>query len=264
MKLFTRPKSFSEAIALVTNLSCLLGLRAFEYPRGHPRSLLSLIYFLFVFGIYFSGSFNIEKKYYSNVRLMKLEYFLYKILQYVIIVSVLLKMLLGWWHTKFKVCHKKISEIDETLRHLGLSVNYDSIYFMTIGVITVWTTSSFILNIVGFIHLKLRTDIFAAIYVILVTTYSLTVNAINICEFCLFVREIHAIYGCDTDTDMQEEIQQFGIQILQSPVTFSVFGLTLDMRVLSMILKSVTIYVVIMVQVSMTLESDNAARDVHF
>lgn len=100
MKLFTRPKSFSEAIALVTNLSCLLGLRAFEYPRGHPRSLLSLIYFLFVFGIYFSGSFNIEKKYYSNVRLMKLEYFLYKILQYVIIVSVLLKMLLGWWHTK--------------------------------------------------------------------------------------------------------------------------------------------------------------------
>ncbi|XP_011050392.1 PREDICTED: uncharacterized protein LOC105143638 [Acromyrmex echinatior] len=72
---------------------------------------------------------------------------------------------------------------------------------------------------------------------------------------------IHAIYGCDTDIDMQEEIQQFGIQILQSPVTFSAFGLTLDNRILTMILKSVTIYVVIMVQVSITLESDNAVQD---
>ncbi|KYN42857.1 hypothetical protein ALC56_02660 [Trachymyrmex septentrionalis] len=410
MKLFARPKCFSEAIALVTNLSCFLGLRIFEYPRGHPRPILSLIYFLFMFGIYYSGSRIIEEKYYLNIRLMKLEYVLYKILRYVHVMSVILNMLLGWWYTnKFRASHKKIFKIDETLRQLGLSENYNSIYFMTIGMITVWITGSFILSIVAFIHLRIRTNICTAVYIILCSMYPLTVNSINIFEFYLFVRclqikfelinrflcenlinlsrnkiklnifelkeyakimdveqqkhiffstmifrrlhlelckvskivctilgvqvaweivaiimhlsgasynlfiryimyqykvkgvpaqtaltlsmsllsifkivfvcricknaanegnktieIIHAIYGCNTDTDMQEEIQQFGIQILQSPVTFSVFGLTLDNRILTMILKSVTIYVVIMVQMSITLESDNAVQDTQF
>ncbi|XP_018317771.1 uncharacterized protein [Mycetomoellerius zeteki] len=68
---------------------------------------------------------------------------------------------------------------------------------------------------------------------------------------------IHAIYGCDADTDMQEEIQQFSIQILQSPKTFFVFGITLDNRILSSILKTVTTYIVIMIQMSHALESNN-------
>jgi len=102
MKLFARPKCFSEAIALVTNLNYFLGLRIFEYPHGHSRPILSLIYFLFVFSIYFSGSFNMEEKYYSNLRLMKLEYVLYKTFLHILIVSVILKMLLGWWHTQVR------------------------------------------------------------------------------------------------------------------------------------------------------------------
>ncbi|XP_018374207.1 PREDICTED: gustatory receptor for bitter taste 66a-like [Trachymyrmex cornetzi] len=73
---------------------------------------------------------------------------------------------------------------------------------------------------------------------------------------------IHAIYGCDADTDMQEEIQQFSIQILQSQVTFFVYGITLDNRILSSILKSVSTYVVIMIQMSHSLElNDNVQLD---
>ncbi|KYM85035.1 hypothetical protein ALC53_04823 [Atta colombica] len=380
MKLFASPKYFSEAMALVTNLSCFLGLRIFEYPRGHPRSILSLIYFLFMFGIFYSGLSNMEEKYYANIRLMKLEYVLYNILRYVHVLS------------KFKACHKKIFEIDETLRQLGLSGNYDSIYFMTIGMITVWIIGSFILSIVAFIHLRIRTDICTTVYIIVCSTYLLTVNSLNIFEFYLFVRcfqikfklinrflcenltnlstnkiklgiyelkdyakimdpeqqkhiffstifrrhrqlqfrinvleqvhlelckvskivctilgvqvaweigaiimylsgafynlfiryvmhqhkvkgvpaqtaltlslsllcifkivfvsrickiaanegnrateIIHEINRCNADADMQEEIQQFGIQILQSPVKFSVFGLTLDNRILTMV-----------------------------
>ncbi|XP_011873106.1 PREDICTED: uncharacterized protein LOC105564933 [Vollenhovia emeryi] len=75
---------------------------------------------------------------------------------------------------------------------------------------------------------------------------------------------IRTIYDCDADIDMREEIQQFGIQILQSPMTFSVDGFTLDYRVLSMILKNVTTYMVIMVQVSNSLESNNAIEYSHF
>ncbi|KYN28759.1 hypothetical protein ALC57_01722 [Trachymyrmex cornetzi] len=139
MKLFTRPKCFSEAIALMTSLNCLLGLRAFEYPRGYSRPILSLIYLFFICGAYSCSSLYLERKYNSNIELMKLEYILYEVLTYITIVSVILKMLLGWWHTKkFKVCYKKIFEIDETLRQLGLSVNYNGIYFVTNGIIIIW------------------------------------------------------------------------------------------------------------------------------
>ncbi|XP_011873107.1 PREDICTED: uncharacterized protein LOC105564934 [Vollenhovia emeryi] len=477
MKRFASPKHFSEAIALVTTVSCLLGLRVFEYPRGHPRPILSLIYLSFLYIIFCNGSVRVEEKYYANVKLMKLEYVLYQLVMYVMIVSVIMKMLLGWWHTKqFKVCHKKIFEVDATLRQLGLTVNYDRIYFVTIGTITIWITLAFMVCTVVFFHLQKRTDVFTSIYLILVYTYSLTVNSINVFEFFIFARclqikfelvnqflrqsltnlsmeevkvgifemkdyaeimdaeqrkkilstkmifrwrqrtqsrmnvpipwkrgpvashnqteshspfqfekefqrvlrnrpqgrntamtirqerkhllqiikqvhlelckvsqivctilgvqiaweigviilflieaiynlyvryimnqhkvkglvgqtfvmvmlcllnilkavflnracsnatiegnrtieIIHAIYGCDADIDMQEEIQQFGIQILQRPVTFSAFGLILDNRVLSMILRIVSIYIVIMVQVSNTLESNNAIQYTHF
>ncbi|XP_029159933.1 uncharacterized protein LOC114931941 [Nylanderia fulva] len=67
---------------------------------------------------------------------------------------------------------------------------------------------------------------------------------------------VYSIYGCNTESGMQEEIQQFGIQISQSPVRFSAYGISLDNRVLTMMLKIVTTYLVIMIQVSNSLESD--------
>ncbi|KAL0098373.1 hypothetical protein PUN28_020338 [Cardiocondyla obscurior] len=59
-------------------------------------------------------------------------------------------------------------------------------------------------------------------------------------------------------------MQQFGIQILQSPVTFYLFGMTMDNHILSMILKNVTTYMVIIVQVESSLESNNDIKDIHF
>ncbi|KAL0116057.1 hypothetical protein PUN28_011130 [Cardiocondyla obscurior] len=78
------------------------------------------------------------------------------------------------------------------------------------------------------------------------------------------VELIHVTYGCNTDIDTQEEMQQFGLQILQSPVVFCVFGLPLDNHILSMILKTVTTYMVIMIQVSSSLESNSNIKDLHF
>ncbi|XP_011685566.1 PREDICTED: uncharacterized protein LOC105448598 [Wasmannia auropunctata] len=77
----------------------------------------------------------------------------------------------------------------------------------------------------------------------LVMSFVSILKAIGLSRICKIAADegnrtielIHAIYGCDASTDMQEEIQQFGIQILQSPVTFSVFGLTLDNRLLSLV-----------------------------
>lgn len=100
MKLFARPKCFSEAVASVTTISCILGLRVFEFPRGHPRPKLSMLYFLLIYIVYFHGSLRVEEVYYANIKLMKLEYVLYRLLGFVIVVSIIVKMFLGWWYTK--------------------------------------------------------------------------------------------------------------------------------------------------------------------
>jgi len=84
-----------------------------------------------------------------------------------------------------------IFKIDETLQQLGLSTNYDSIYFMTIGITIFWITFSFIMCITIFIFLRLRTNIFVSIYMIFVTTYSITVNSINVFEFYIFVKYVN-------------------------------------------------------------------------
>ncbi|XP_025266060.1 gustatory and pheromone receptor 32a-like isoform X1 [Camponotus floridanus] len=73
---------------------------------------------------------------------------------------------------------------------------------------------------------------------------------------------IYSIYGCDKESSVQEEIHQFGIQILQSPVRFSAYGISLDNYVwLTMILKTVTTYLVIMIQMSNSLESNEAIQN---
>ncbi|KYN28760.1 hypothetical protein ALC57_01723 [Trachymyrmex cornetzi] len=190
MKLFARPKCFSEALRLVTILSCLLGFRAFEYPRGYSRPILSFIYFLFMYGTFYSGAFRIQEKFYANnVKMLRMEYVLYQLLSHLFIVSIIFKMFLGWWHTKkFKVCYKKIFEIDKTLRQLGLSVNYDRLYFVTIGIITVWITTAFIISTMLFVQLQIHTNIFTSIYIILVHMYALITIGINTFEFCIFVK----------------------------------------------------------------------------
>ncbi|KAL0098375.1 hypothetical protein PUN28_010456 [Cardiocondyla obscurior] len=49
------------------------------------------------------------------------------------------------------------------------------------------------------------------------------------------VELINTTYGYNIDIDTQEEMQQFSIQILHRPVTFYVFGLTMDNHILSMV-----------------------------
>ncbi|XP_011873169.1 PREDICTED: uncharacterized protein LOC105564977 [Vollenhovia emeryi] len=471
MKLFASPKCFSEIIAPVTTVNCIVGLRAFEYPRGNTRPILSLIYLAFIYITFCCGKLRMYQRFYAGLKLMKLECAILKLFLYILLVSVILKMLLGWWHTKkFKVCLKKIFEIDETLQQLGLTVNYDRLFFVMIGIITVLITFFFVVWTMMFIHLNIITDVFTSIYLLLIHTYSFIVSSINIFEFFIFakclqmkfklvnqlLREslsltdlskkdkklgifemkdyeriidveqqkqvfstkmifrrrqrvqtginfsilkkrnpvvfqteshfpshvtnhfqsvlqnpprrhnstitkyqkrkhllqvirqvhlklckvtkivcsilgvqiawdigvimitltgylynlythyimskcevkywarptvetlslcswhiikifilnlvcknaadegnrtaeiIHSIYGCNTDIDIKEEIQQFDLQILQSPVTFSAFSLTLDNRVLSMILKILTTYMVILTQMGNELESNNA------
>ncbi|KAL0114918.1 hypothetical protein PUN28_010453 [Cardiocondyla obscurior] len=78
------------------------------------------------------------------------------------------------------------------------------------------------------------------------------------------VELINTTYGYNTDIDTQEEMQQFRIQILHRPVTFYLFGLTMDNHILSMMLSTVTNYMVIIIQESSTLESKSDLKNTHF
>ncbi|XP_012225709.1 gustatory receptor for bitter taste 66a-like [Linepithema humile] len=188
MKLFTRPKCFTDAIALNITLHRLLGIRIFEYPHGQPRPILSLIYLLLLYAIH-CGAFNLQDEYYADMTLLKLETFLYKILMTINTCSVLIKLILGWWYTKsFEVCYKKISEIDETLRQIGLVINYDIIYFVTIGVMITGLIFTIITSALVSIHLHNRVNLYTSIYMIVAYTYALFVNGIVIFDFYILVK----------------------------------------------------------------------------
>ncbi|XP_025266006.1 uncharacterized protein LOC109609835 [Camponotus floridanus] len=189
MKFFERPKCLTEAIAPVITLDRLMGLRVFEYPRGQPRPLLSLIYLLLLYCLYYSGSWYLGEEYYLIVKLMKLEYFLYKVLNYITVAMIIVKLLLGWWYTKrLKTCYNKIIEIDETLRQLGSTINYDRIYFIIIGVLIIWFTIGFSLGIVIFIAMRTHTNVYKTVGAIVTYGYGMTVNSIIIFEFYIFVK----------------------------------------------------------------------------
>ncbi|EZA47644.1 hypothetical protein X777_15392 [Ooceraea biroi] len=412
MKLFARPESLTDATAWLTTMNRLVGLRAFEYPRDHPRPVLSLIYFLTLYILY-CITLPLQLIYYTNEKLLKLEYVLYQLMAYFMSMSIFLKLTLGWWYTKsFKLWCRKISEIDETLRQLGSTVKYNWEYFMTVGIISAWILFALLTNSMVFIYLLKRTHLSFTIYLVLAYTYGITVNGIIILEFSLLVKSlqnrfrwvnqllltmssstvinsscelekkfqeelrnqspnhgvmknqkckhqlqtlkqvhlelckvsktlcsifgvqiacelamsvmiitglfynlyirfflrtttddliiqtiptvimiflhvlqflslscscqrainegnktseiVHMIYGCNADADIQEETQQFGIQILQCPVKFTAFGMPLDNRILTSCLRSVTTYLVIMIQMSDSLESNNAIQSAKF
>jgi hypothetical protein len=110
MKLFARQESLSDAIGWWITLDRLLGLRVFEYPRGQPRPVLSFIYLLVLYGFYCS-TITLQNFYYINNRLLKLEYVFYQLLMYINFLTVLIKLILGWWHTKVRQQARNIQRI---------------------------------------------------------------------------------------------------------------------------------------------------------
>ncbi|KAL0116052.1 hypothetical protein PUN28_011126 [Cardiocondyla obscurior] len=188
MKLFTRPNSFYEALTSVHYFNYVLGLRVFEYPRGHPRPLLSLIYLLIIYVIFYRGAFGIAH-YYKTIIVFKLDCIIYVIIPNLYFLSPILKMILGWYYSKnIAVCHKKIFKIDKTLRQLGLAVNYDEIYFMTIGFNTFWITFYILLSIMSSLYMIPRAGLLHSIYIVFVSIIPLSIGYINNYEFFIFSR----------------------------------------------------------------------------
>ncbi|KAL0115683.1 hypothetical protein PUN28_010902 [Cardiocondyla obscurior] len=191
MKLFARPNSFYEAMTSVMYFNYLLGLRVFEYPRGYPRSVFSFIYILIIYIMFCGGAVSMGV-YLENIKLLKLDYIIFLVTGNMYILSVILKMILGWRHSKeITVCHKKIFQIDKTLRELGLEVNYDRVYFMTIGFMTSWFILFIFISSTGFIYFQARSDTLHAIYIIFVLMMSVSVDYVNAFEFYAFSRLVH-------------------------------------------------------------------------
>ncbi|KAL0114921.1 hypothetical protein PUN28_010455 [Cardiocondyla obscurior] len=191
MKIFTRPNSFYEALTSVHYFNYVLGLRVFEYPRGHPRPLLSLIYFLIIYVIFYSGVLNVER-YYNTIKIFKLDSVIYVVVPNIYFTSPILKMILGWWFSKnIAVCHKKIFKIDKTLRQLGLTANYDKIYFMTLGFITTWFIVYIFICISNILYIVPRIGILQTIHVLFVSIIPLSIGYVNSYEFYAFSRLLH-------------------------------------------------------------------------
>ncbi|XP_072743900.1 uncharacterized protein [Anoplolepis gracilipes] len=189
MKLFACPKCLTEAVAPVITLNRLVGLRVFEYPPGQSRPILSLIYLLLLYCLYCSYSLYVLEEEYFHMVMVRLQFLLYKILNYVNTFFVFIELLLGWWHSKkFEACYKKLSEIDETLRQLGATVNYDRMYFTIVGVMIIWVIFNFSVCVMMYLAIREHSDVYHLIGTLAVCSYLMTVGSIVIFEFYILVK----------------------------------------------------------------------------
>jgi len=92
---------------------------------------------------------------------------------------------------RLETCYNKIIEIDETLRQLGSTINYDRIYFIIIGVLIAWFIIGFSISIVVFIAMRTHTNVYKAIGAILTYAYGMHINIIIIFEFYIFVKYVN-------------------------------------------------------------------------
>ncbi|XP_032668135.1 uncharacterized protein LOC116842687 [Odontomachus brunneus] len=187
MKLLSAtPKHLSDAMASLTSLKYLLGLRAFQYPRGKSGTVLSLIYLLILFCI-FCVAANEQHKFYAHIKLLKLEYVLYQLMVYVKAFFVTCEMVLSWFYTKrLNDCYRKIAQVDETLRQLGSMFSYREIYFLTIGIIIIWFLYNGILSIVLILQLCVDTE--TTSWLMMDQIYGINISFIVVLEFTIFVK----------------------------------------------------------------------------
>ncbi|KAL0116059.1 hypothetical protein PUN28_011132 [Cardiocondyla obscurior] len=221
MKLFARPKYFFEAIASLTILNCLLGLRVFEYPREQPRPVLSLIYLIIIYVVYCGGSLRMEEKYYANINLMKLEYILYQLLSYVIIVSVILKMLLGWWHTKhLKAAMMRIMMCEKTMNQMGLQKNYRKLYMNQIYSLTFIIIIFIVFVVVNYDGMFMEeTPMHIRLIIMIAANYPLCLLYVSDASFLHWVRQVHL----ELIKSTRSTNDAYGIQILLSMTISFVF-----------------------------------------
>ncbi|XP_014483049.1 PREDICTED: uncharacterized protein LOC106748733 [Dinoponera quadriceps] len=186
MKLFKAPKCLSDAVAPLVILNYLAGLRIFEYPRGKLRVAPSLIYLLLLLGIFVKSEYA-EYNFYRQIKLLKLEYFLFEFTIFVNTFVIMYEMALGYFYTKtINACYRKAAQIDETLRQLGSVFNYSEVYLLTIGVVIVWFTC--ILFTAIWMAQDMRTDLPTMIWIIVTQIYIINITFSLIFEFSIFVR----------------------------------------------------------------------------
>ncbi|XP_014487988.1 PREDICTED: uncharacterized protein LOC106751580 [Dinoponera quadriceps] len=189
MKLFAAPKYLSDAVAPLVALNYLVGLRIFEYPRGKLRSVPSLIYLLFLLGIFFM-SLHVGFNLFKGLQLQKINYVSYQFLIYVCASTITIEMILGYIYTKtVNACYRKLDQIDETLRQLGSMINCGKIYFWSITIVIAWF--SYVLSII-ISSLRMDIDLLTVFCITVVQIYIININFIFISEFSTFVKYLQA------------------------------------------------------------------------
>ncbi|XP_014487990.1 PREDICTED: uncharacterized protein LOC106751583 [Dinoponera quadriceps] len=186
MKLLAAPKCLSDAVAPLVTLNYIVGFRIFEYPRGKLHTLLSLIYFLLLLGI-FSVSIYRTHNFYQQIKLLKLEYILYESMVCMLSFVVMYEMVLGYFYTEtINACYRKLAQIDETLRRFGLIINYNDMYFLSICVVFLWFL--YILSSIIVTSVQLHTDLLTMILINVAQSYVINISFVIVFEFILFVR----------------------------------------------------------------------------
>ncbi|XP_011705584.1 PREDICTED: uncharacterized protein LOC105460788 [Wasmannia auropunctata] len=171
---FTMVKSIRSILSPLLLISSVCGLRIIEFSAGYPKLWFNLLYISLLWSVY--CFFAIDKAI-SFIPDESADYIIYVSLN---IYTVLLSILLGIYHyKKFRNCLKKLAVVDDTLKKLGTTTDYEKLNKRTMWIILGWLVIVSLLNYCDYMRWRDMYDALTSVYATLVLNYCSDINIIE-------------------------------------------------------------------------------------
>ncbi|XP_011050421.1 PREDICTED: uncharacterized protein LOC105143668 [Acromyrmex echinatior] len=167
-------ESIRTVLSPLLLISSLCGLRIIEISTGYPKLWFSLLYIPLLWSIY---CFFVIDKGISFIPDESADYIIYVSLN---IFTVLLSIFLGiYYNKKFRNCLKKLDVVDNTLRKLGTTTDYQKLNKRTMWIVLGWSIIVSLLNYCDYIRWRDMHDSLTSIYATLMLNYCPDINIID-------------------------------------------------------------------------------------
>ncbi|XP_011868559.1 PREDICTED: uncharacterized protein LOC105562376 [Vollenhovia emeryi] len=167
-------KSIRSVLSPLLLISSVCGLRIIEFSAGHPKLWFSLLYIPLLWSVYY---FFVIAKVISYIPDDSNTYIIYVLSNFL---TVLLSIFLGiYYDKKFKYCLKKLAIVDDTLKKLGTTTDYNKLNRRTVWIILGWSVTVSLLNCCEYLRWHDVHDALNSILATLTLNYCSDVNIID-------------------------------------------------------------------------------------
>ncbi|XP_067207717.1 uncharacterized protein [Linepithema humile] len=168
--------SIRSVLSPLLSISYVCGMRIVEFPSRYRRQWFGLLYMLLLWSVYiFFVIYRIMSYLNYHSKIYVISFLVNNVLT-------LISVILGVYRDKkFRKCLKKLDIVDNTLKQLGITTDYEKLYARIIWLIFGWLII-IIISIyceADWLRYEYGHDIITAIYVPFLLMYCLNINVIE-------------------------------------------------------------------------------------